>query len=151
MEADKPYMIRCTSCRAKNRIPGDKVQANPVCGKCRTPLNISEAFTGRSVEVSGQNFESAVLRSEIPVLLLFWAPWCSACQSVLPVMDRIAANMRGRIKAAKVNIQNNPDLASRYDVMSVPQLFVFDNGVEKENIVGALSELDILKKIAPYY
>jgi thioredoxin 2 len=151
MEKDKPYMIRCTGCRTKNRVAAEKINDQPICGKCRQPLYLEGLFSGRAVDVTDRTFEKEVMQSPIPVLLIFWASWCSACRSVLPIMDRIASSMRGRVKVARVNTEQNTATASRFDVMSIPLIIVFDNGVEKETLAGAASELEILKKIAPYY
>lgn len=151
MDTGKPYTIRCTHCRAKNRIPAKNINDKPVCGKCRNPLNISAVSINHPIEVSDQTFETEVLQSPIPVLTFFWAPWCSVCQMVLPIVSRIASGLGGRIKVAKINTEQNPVMASRFSVMSVPLMIIFDNGKEKENMMGAVSELDILKKLAAYY
>jgi len=146
-----PYLIRCASCRAKNRIPADKINDDPVCGKCHAPMNLKGIFNGRSVVVSDTTFEEEVLRSPIPVVLIFWATWCSACRAVIPILERIADKLRGRIKVVKVDMEKNRNLAGRFQVLSVPLMLIFDNGKVKETMVGALSELDILQKIARYY
>jgi thioredoxin len=151
MDPAKPYMIRCTHCRAKNRIPKEAVNNNPVCGKCKTPLNMSVVSLSKPVDVSDKTFENEVLQSAIPVLAVFWAPWCSACQVVLPIVNRIASGLSGRIKTVKINTEKNPATASRFQVMSVPLMIIFDNGKVKEDIMGAASEMDILKKLAHYY
>ena len=112
---------------------------------------MAEIFTGQTVSVKEKTFDTEVLKSPIPVLLLFWASWCSACQAVVPIVERIAENMKGRIKIVKVNMDQNASLASRFNVSSVPLMLVFDNGKVRETMVGALSELEILKKLAHYY
>lgn len=150
-KAGSPYLIRCTSCHTKNRIPMAKINAAPQCGKCHEPLNLAGMFDGRSVNVTDTTFEKEVLRSPIPVLLLFWATWCSACQAVIPIIERIADKLRGRIKIAKVNMDQNRSLASQFNVLSVPLMLIFDNRKVKETMVGALSELDILQKLARYF
>ena len=151
MDSKRPYLIRCTSCRTKNRIPAEKINSRPVCGKCKIPLKIQDAFNNRPVEVTENTFESQIVNSPVPVLAVFWAPWCTACQAVLPAVDRIASNLAGRIKVAKINMEQNPALASRFQVMSVPFMIIFDNGAEKDSMAGAASETDILKKLAPYH
>lgn len=151
MKAAKPYLIRCTGCRAKNRIPADKINHKPVCGKCRQSLDLSAVFADRPVEVSDGSFEKQVIESPIPVMAFFYSPSCPVCQSEMPVTNRVASGLTGRIRVAKINIDQNPRTASRFNVKSVPTMIVFDNGREKEKITGAVPEIDILKKLAPYY
>jgi thioredoxin len=151
MDSGKPFIIRCTRCRSRNRIPSEKIDKKPVCGKCGDPLQVSGLLINRPVDVSDSSFEKEVIQAPIPVLAVFWAPWCSVCQKILPIASRIASGLGGRIKVVKINTEKNPVTASRFHVMSVPLMIIFDNGREKENIMGAASELDILKKLAPYY
>ncbi|MFW6081505.1 MAG: thioredoxin family protein, partial [Desulfosalsimonas sp.] len=113
MESAKPYFIRCTGCRAKNRIPADKINRKPTCGKCRQPLDLSGVFAGRPVEVSDGSFEKQVLGSPIPVLAVFYSPSCPVCQSEMPVIKRVASGLNGRIRVANINIDQNPRTASR--------------------------------------
>ncbi len=151
MDTPKPYMIRCAGCRTKNRIPADKINSRPVCGKCRKPMDLAGVLETRPVEVSDSTFQARVLDSPIAVLAFFWAPWCTVCQSVMPTVSRIASGLSGRVRVAKINIDQNPQTASRFQVMSVPFMIAFDSGAEKDSLAGAVPELDILKMLAPYY
>ncbi|MBA2879699.1 thioredoxin [Desulfosalsimonas propionicica] len=114
-------------------------------------MKIQDAFNNRPVEVTENTFESQIVNSPVPVLAVFWAPWCTACRAVLPAVDRIASNLTGRIKVAKIHMEQNPALASRFQVMNVPFMIIFDNGAEKDSMAGAVPETDILKKLTPYY
>ena len=83
------------------------------------------------------NFEEEVMHSEIPVLVDFWASWCGPCRMIAPYVEKIAKEYDGRIAVAKVNIDEEPDLAAAYQVMSIPTLMVFKNGVKADRLVGA--------------
>ena len=144
-------IIRCTSCRTKNRIPPAKVGEVARCGKCRANMETAPAFTGRSVLVSDADFEDQVLHSPLPVLLFCWATWCPTCVQVAPIMDQLAGEWRGRIRVAKVNVDQSPMIAARFQVRSVPFLFVFDNGQLKESMVGGLPKPEIVAKVSKYF
>jgi thioredoxin len=100
--------------------------------------------------VTDGNFEQQVLKSPLPVLLFAWAPWCSTCVAVAPVIDRFAAESRGRIRVGKLNVDSNPALAGRFNILSVPFIFVFDNGEMKESLPGALQQHELMMKMARY-
>lgn len=91
------------------------------------------------------NFNEVVLESKIPVLVDFYADWCGPCKMMSPILDEISQEFEGKIKIAKVNVDDNPDLSSKYKIMSIPNMILFENGVKKENIVGARSKDDIIR------
>jgi thioredoxin 2 len=150
MDASNPFKVRCSSCRAKNRIPQEKVNETAKCGKCGAALKTAGLFTGGSVMVTDNDFETVVLGSPLPVLMYAWAPWCGTCQSVGPIIDEFARDAAGRIRVAKLNVDTSPTLANRFSIMSVPFLFVFDNGQLRESMPGGLQKHEIMIKMAPY-
>lgn len=87
--------------------------------------------------VNQQNFDSEVLKSDKPVLVDFWAAWCGPCRMVSPVIDQLADEYEGKLKVAKVNVDENPELAGKYDIMSIPSVFLFNNGSKVDGIIGA--------------
>jgi thioredoxin 2 len=148
--ADHQLTIRCSQCRTKNRLAAEKIAQGAKCGKCGSRLDTEELLSGRAIMISDATFEEKVLRSPLPVLLYSWAPWCTTCQSVAPTIDRFAATARGKVRVAKLNVENNPMLASRYNILSVPYLFIFDNGQLKESLPGAIPEQQLMFKMAAY-
>ena len=144
------FKVRCTECGAKNRVPADKLEAGPKCGKCGAALKTEELFAPQPVMVTDANFDSQVLKSPLPVLLFAWAPWCPTCGSVAPIIDQFAAESKGKVRVGKVNVDANPMLASKYSIMSVPFLFIFDNGQMKEGLPGALQKHEMMMKMARY-
>ncbi len=93
-------------------------------------------MSAKPVDVSDQTFQEEVLKSKAPVLVDFWASWCGPCKMVAPVLDELAGTYEGQVKVAKVNVDDNPDTASRYGVMSIPTLILFKNGEPQETLVG---------------
>lgn len=97
-----------------------------------------------ALTLNNQNFEEEVLKADKPVLVDFWAPWCGPCRMVSPVVDEIAGEHAGRIKVGKVNVDEEPELAAKYGVMSIPTLIVVKDGRIVSTSVGARPKQDIL-------
>lgn len=90
-----------------------------------------------TVKINNSNFESDVLKSSEPVVVDFWAEWCGPCKMIAPALEEIATELAGQVKIAKVNIDENPELAAQYGVRSIPTLLLFKNGEIAANMVGA--------------
>ena len=88
-------------------------------------------------QVVDENFEAEVIRSNLPVLIDFWAPWCGPCKSIAPVIEELAQEYEGKLKVAKLNVDENPITPSRYGVRGIPNLLILKGGAVKEQIVGA--------------
>ncbi len=144
------YKLRCTDCGAKNRIPADKLQAGAKCGKCGSALKTAALLAPQPIMVSDADFDDQVLKSPLPVLMFAWAPWCPTCGAVAPIIDQFGAETKGRVRVVKVNVDANPALASRFNIMSVPFLFIFDNGQLKQSMPGGLPKHELMLKMAPY-
>ena len=103
------------------------------------------------IEVSDQDFEGKVLHSERPVLVDFWAEWCVPCHMVSPVVEEIAREHTGDLKALKLNVDDNPETARKYGVMSIPTLILFRDGDVRARVVGARGKDAILREIQPHF
>ena len=88
------------------------------------------------IKLSTENFEKEVLKSEKPVLVDFYADWCGPCNAMAPVIEELAKELEGKVKVGKINVDENPDIAVEYNVMSIPTLIVFKNGKEEKRLVG---------------
>ena len=99
------------------------------------------------LNIIGKDFEEEVLKSDLPVLVDFWAEWCGPCRMVSPIVDEIAEELQDKLKVVKVNIDNAQDLAGNYQVMSIPTLLLFKGGEMVEQIVGAVSKDQLSEKI----
>ncbi len=100
------------------------------------------------VVVSSQNFESEVMKSNIPVLVDFWASWCAPCRMIAPVVEELAKEYNGKLKVAKLDVDANRDIASSFGVMSIPTLLIFNNGSVADQVVGAVPKATLVDKIS---
>lgn len=145
-----PYLIRCPSCRTRNRIPADKLGKEARCGKCGASIQTADVLAPQPQLVTDANFESLILQSPIPALVFAWAPWCATCTQVAPVFDAFARESQGRVRAGKLNVDVNRQLANRFNILSVPFLFVFDNGQLKKSLPGVQTKHELMMLMAPY-
>ena len=100
-----------------------------------------------TIEINEANFEAEVLKSGQPVLVDFWAGWCGPCKTLAPVLDEIAIELSGRVKVAKVNVDDNPALAARFGIQSIPTLLYFANGEVRDKHVGVQGKRAIISKL----
>ena len=142
--------LRCSQCRAKNRVPAAKLHAGAKCGRCGAALPHQDINTGRTVMVTDANFDQTVLQSPLPVLLYCWASWCPGCSSTGPQVDQMAYETRGKIRIGKLNVDANPQLASKYNILSVPSFFIFDAGQLKEHLAGGMPKHELMIKMAAF-
>ena len=87
-------------------------------------------------EITNETFDAEVLKSETPILVDFWAPWCGPCRMVAPVLEEVSEKMNGKIKFAKLNTDQNPEIAQQYQIMAIPSLIIFKEGKEIKRMVG---------------
>lgn len=96
------------------------------------------------IKLSTENFEKEVLKSEKPVLVDFYADWCGPCNAMAPVIEELAKELEGKVKVGKINVDENPDIAVEYNVMSIPTLIVFKNGKEEKRLVGLRNKEELI-------
>lgn len=99
-------------------------------------------------QFTDENFETEVLQSKIPVLVDFWATWCGPCQMMTPLIEELAKELEGKVKVGELNVDEAPQTAGKYNVMSVPTLILFKNGEVAKILVGFRTKEDILKEIS---
>ena len=103
-----------------------------------------------TVEGTDTNFDQEVLKSDIPVLVDFWAPWCGPCRMVSPVVDELAEELSGKLKVVKVNTDENQEVAVKYGIRSIPTLGIFKDGKIVDGVIGAIPKQSIKDKVLPH-
>ena len=138
-------LIQCPVCGATNRVPLEKIEQGlaPVCGRCKNALPISI----HPITVTDATFSADVERSPLPVLLDLWAAWCGPCQMIAPVIEQLAKEMAGRIRVAKLNVDENPVTAERFHIRSIPALLILKSGQEIDRIVRAQPKSEIVRRL----
>jgi thioredoxin 2 len=130
-------IVKCPACGAKNRIKEDSdIDEKPVCGKCKTPLIVHQA--PHISHLTDASFDTYIQKSHKPVLVDFWAGWCHPCRVLAPILEAFA-NSQHSITVAKVDTEENPLLASRFQIFSIPTLVLFEGKKEVKRINGAVS------------
>ena len=99
------------------------------------------------IEVSDSDFEEKVLKSSVPVLVDFWAPWCGPCKSIAPILEDVASEFGGKILIAKMNVDDNPRSPAKYNVRAIPNMVIFKSGAEVARVVGAVPKDDLVASI----
>ena len=102
---------------------------------------------GTVIHIAGDNWQSEVLASEIPVLVDFWAEWCGPCRAIAPIVEELAGEMAGKVKFAKVDVDKNQQLAGDFGIRSIPTLLIIKDGVVQEQMVGAMNKAALQQKL----
>ncbi|KIF82085.1 thioredoxin TrxC [Noviherbaspirillum autotrophicum] len=132
--------IVCPHCQAVNRVPSERLSESPDCGRCHHAL-----FDSHPVALKTADFDRHLSRSDIPLLVDFWAPWCGPCRMMAPAFEQAAAQLEPKVRLAKVNTDEEQALGARYAIRSIPTLALFHQGREIARQAGAMGAGDIVR------
>ena len=133
MKSAEALLLACPVCLTANRVPEDRIEEKPRCGKCGATL-----LDGKPVALKEDSFDKFLARNGRPLLVDFWAPWCAPCRAMAPAFEQAALTLRSDMSLAKVDTEANPALAARYGIRAIPTLILFRNGKEAKRMSGAL-------------
>lgn len=126
-------IIMCPHCGGLNRIPDEKLNQAPTCGKCKQTL-----LTGKPIEMNGTQLQRAIQKTDQPIVVDFWAPWCGPCKMFAPTFAQAAAQLEPRAKFVKINTEVEQQAGAQYNIRSIPTLAIFKNGQEVARQSGAM-------------
>jgi thioredoxin 2 len=140
--SDAVHLV-CGNCDSVVRVPADRVEEAPRCPKCHEPL-----FGEHPLELTSASFERHISRSDLPVIVDFWAPWCGPCRTMAPHYEEAARRLRHRARFAKINSDEEPQLSSRFGIRGIPTLIAFRNGREVARQTGGMDLNGLLRWVS---
>lgn len=137
--------IVCPHCSSTNKVPENRLNDNPMCGKCRNAL-----FVARPLELTGLNFSKHLHSNHIPLLIDCWASWCGPCKMMAPVFEKAAAQLQPRIRVAKLNTESEQGIAAQFNIRSIPTMIIFRQGREIARQSGAVDLDSLIRWVKSY-
>lgn len=134
------YKIACPHCHKLNRVFKERLAEQPKCGSCKQAL-----FTGSAIDLGVRNFNQHAVKSDLPVLVDFWAPWCGPCKVMGPQFEQAAKMLEPRCRLVKVNTQIETTIGQQYQIRSIPTMVLLHRGQEIARQSGAMSSADIVR------
>jgi thioredoxin 2 len=137
---DDPIIVPCPHCDALNRVPRAKLADRGRCGECHQPL-----FTGHPLALGKERFERHLDKGDLPLLIDFWASWCGPCRVMAPEFERAAAELEPEMRLVKINVDEEPELARRFAVQSIPTIALARRGRELDRKSGAMPAAQLVR------
>jgi len=135
----EPTIVICPHCGQTNRLPAEKPAATAKCGACKQPL-----FDGHPADVDGKTFEKQIAKSDVPVLVDVWAPWCGPCRAMAPEFEKAATELEPHVRLVKLNSDNEQQIAGRLGIRGIPTMLLMHKGRELARTSGAMPAAQIV-------
>ena len=137
---EEPIHVVCGKCDSVARLPGDRLNESPRCPSCHSAL-----FEGTPVNLTAANFDKHVGRGDLPLVVDFWAPWCGPCLAMAPFFEKTARQLEPKLRFAKLNTEEHPAPAAKFNIRSIPTMIVFRGGREIGRQIGAMDAATLVR------
>lgn len=138
-------IIACSSCHSLNRVLEERLLQQPVCGKCKAAL-----FSGKPIELTSANFAAHANKSDLPLVVDFWASWCGPCKNFAPIFDQVTQELEPQFRFGKINTEQQQQLAAQFNIRSIPTLMIFKQGKVLAQQAGAFPKPALVQWLSNY-